>query len=336
MQLALQFHRFARVLLGLIVVLVLAPSPQAEAQQWAHKMFAETHHDFGTVSRNAKAEYAFVFENPFDEDIRIATVRSSCGCTKASFSKNLLKGHEKGEILAQFNTRSFIGHKQAMITLVIDRPYYAEIQLTVSGTIRSDVVTDPGEVRFGDIDQGGTREIPIKISYSGRPDWKITDVRGTCDHLEVRMDPPTRQGQMVSYTLRVRLLASAPIGEIMDELSVVTNDSKSGHFSLPVSGRILAPVTVTPRLVTLGTVKEGTVAKQKILVRGNKPFSIQEIQCSDARFTFQMPEGEKPLHILPFEFRGERGQGDFKQPILIKTSLGDTILADCVITGEVI
>ena len=92
------------------------------AEQWARKMFTETHHDFGAVSRNAKTEHAFVIENCFEEDVHIVAVRSSCGCTNPVLTKKTLKSWEKGEIIAQFNTRAFIGTKSAEITVVIDRP----------------------------------------------------------------------------------------------------------------------------------------------------------------------------------------------------------------------
>ena len=104
-------------------------------------------------------------------------------------SKKTLKSGEKGELIAQFNTRSFIGTKTAELTVVIDRPHYAEVKLTVGGTIRSDIVVEPGEVRFGDVELGGKKTVDLKISYAGRKDWKIQDIRGNSEHFEVRLDP---------------------------------------------------------------------------------------------------------------------------------------------------
>ena len=193
----------------------------ASAEQWARKMFTETHHDFGTVSRNAKTEHSFIIENCFEEEVHIVAVRSSCGCTNPVLTKKTLKSWEKGELIAQFNTRAFIGTKSSEITLVIDRPYYAEVKLTVGGTIRSDVVVEPGEIRFGDADLGMTKTVDLKISYAGRHDWKINDVRGDCAFIEVRLDPAKRQGTMTNYVLHIKLKENAPVGEILDELVVV-------------------------------------------------------------------------------------------------------------------
>ncbi len=54
-----------------VLIAALAVSP-CFGQEWAKKMFKETEHDFGTVARGAKAEYRFVFENIYLEDIHIA------------------------------------------------------------------------------------------------------------------------------------------------------------------------------------------------------------------------------------------------------------------------
>jgi len=310
------------------------------AEQWARKMFTETHHDFGVVSRNAKTEHSFTIENCFEEDVHIFAVRSSCGCTTPVLSKKTLKAWEKGELIAQFNTRSFIGTKTAEITLVIDRPYYAEVKLTVGGTIRSDIVVEPGEVRFGDVDLGTSKTVDLKISYAGRRDWKIADIRGDSAFLEVRLDPAQRQGTNTNYTLHIKLKDNAPVGELMDELIVVTNDEKNEIFTLPVSGRVVPPVSISPTFVTMGDVGKGKLSQQKLIVRAKKPFEIAGVDCEDKRFEFAIPVGARTVHILPFTFRSElltpEDDGALKKVILIRTSLGDEMTAQATISGRVV
>jgi hypothetical protein len=313
---------------------------QVSAEQWARKMFKETHHDFGSVSRNAKVEYAFTIENCFEEDVHIVSVRSSCGCTTPVLTKKTLKSWEKGELIAQFNTRSFIGTKTAEITLVIDRPYYAEVKLTVGGTIRSDIVVEPGEVRFGDVDVGTSKTVDLKISYAGRKDWKINDVRGDVECLEVRLDPVQRQGTLTNYTLHIKLTDKATVGDILDELVVVTNDDKNETFSLPVSGRIVPPVSITPALVALGDVGKGKSAQQRLIVRAKRPFSVSGVDCEDERFNFAIPDGSRTVHVIPFTFtgqlQGESDNGKLQQKILVRTSLGEGMSAETTVSGRVV
>ena len=310
------------------------------AEQWARKMFAETHHDFGTVSRNAKTEHAFVIENSFDEDVHIAAVRSSCGCTNPVLNKKSLKPGEKAELVAQFNTRAFIGTKTAEITIVIDRPNYAEVKLTVGGTIRSDVVVQPGEIRFGEVDLGTSRSVDLKISHAGRRDWKILDIRGDSNFLEVRLDPVKRQGSMTNYVLHIRLKENASVGEILDELIVVTDDEKNDQFTLPVTGRIMSSLSVSPTYVSLGDVSQGKSLQQRLIVRGKTPFSITAIDCEDDRFEFPIPDGSKSLHVIPFVFKSEllneKDTGALKQKVVIHTSLGDEMNVETTIAGRVI
>jgi len=116
-------------------------------------MFATTSHDFGTVARGQRTEFEFVLENLYVEDVHIASVRASCSCTTPEIKTDTLKTHQKGAILAKYNTAAFLGPKGATLTVIFDKPFWAEVQLNVRGFIRSDVLLQPGSVDFGSVDQ---------------------------------------------------------------------------------------------------------------------------------------------------------------------------------------
>lgn len=326
---------------SLLATLAMGGRVHAEiaAENWALKTFSATHHDFGTVGRNAKTEYAFVIENCYEEDVHIASVRSSCGCTTPVATKTTLKSWEKGEILAKFNTRTFLGTKSAMITVIIDRPYYAEVQLTVGGTIRSDIMVEPGEVKFGDTDVGSEKLVDLRITYTGRRDWKIADVRGNSEIFEVRLDPPSRQASLVAYNMHIKLKPNAPVGELQDEMIIVTSGDQESEnqFALPISARIIPQLSVTPEKVLLGDLKQGDSKQQRLVVKSKKPFAIEKIECEAARFEFTVPEGEKPVHVLPFTFRGELSspeQQTVHQKVRIVTASGEVV--ETTVIGRVV
>jgi hypothetical protein len=335
-------HWFQAALLVITGIFCIVPFSRSvvAADQWGQKLFSETNHHFGTVSRNSKTEHAFVIENCFEEDVHIASVRSSCGCTHPVLTKSTLKTWEKAEVIAQFNTRSFIGTKNAEITVVIDRPYYAEVKLTVGGTIRSDVVVEPGEVRFGDVELGEKKTVDLKISYAGRPDWKIADIRGNSDQIEVRLDPIQRSGSRATYVLHITLKDTASVGDLMDELIVVTNDSKNDQFTLPVNARVIPPVSITPTFVSLGDIGTGKLAQNRLIVRSKKPFFITGVDCPDGRFEFKIPEGAKSIQVVTFTFKGElvdeSDTGSLKQIVKIQTSLGEDMSAEVTVAGRVV
>ncbi|MCE2814174.1 MAG: DUF1573 domain-containing protein [Planctomycetaceae bacterium] len=329
----LAIYRVWSFFILLVILCVDTSRSPAEAQEWVRKLFKETHHDFGTVSRNAKAEHSFVIENCFEEDVHIASVRSSCGCTSPVATKPTLKSWEKGEILAKFNTRTFTGTKSAVITVVIDKPYYAEIQLTVGGTIRTDVSIEPGEIVFGDVELGQSRTIDLSLSFNGKKGLQIADVRGNAQAFEVVLDKPMYQPSGVMYRMHVKLKESLTPAKIVDEVIVVTNDpdERNREFSIPVSARVRPPITVTPETIAMGDVRSGETRQQRFIVKGKKPFSIDLITCGDDRFEFQTPAGEKTTHIVPFTFRGTSTQTDanekIDQKVVIVTSLGEQVEA---------
>ena len=116
---------FRKIILASVLVLLAASV--GHSKEWAQKMFKITRHDFGHVARDAKTEFRFEITNLYEEDVHIADVRTSCGCTTPSIVNNTLKTWEKGAILATFNTHSFTGQRGATLTVTIDKPYFAEV-----------------------------------------------------------------------------------------------------------------------------------------------------------------------------------------------------------------
>ncbi len=180
------------------------------AQEWADKMFSTTTHDFGTVAKGSKAEFRFKIKNLYEEDAHIQAVRSSCGCTTPQITRSELKTFETGEIVAEFNTRDFTGNKSATLTVTFDKPFHAEVQLHITGFIRSDIVTQPGAVDFGTVDQGTAAEQNLQVTYAGRDDWRILDAKTADPWYEVEMTETARGNGRVAYDLLVRMTKEAP------------------------------------------------------------------------------------------------------------------------------
>jgi hypothetical protein len=316
----------------LFVLAILATAtltPSVHAQAWARKMFQVTSHDFGTVARGAKAEYVFEMQNIFEEDIHIASVRTSCTCTEPEILKDTLKTWEKGGILAKFRTRSFLGNRSATLTVTIDRPYFAEVQLSVRGYIRGDVVFNPGEVSFGEVAQGEKQEQIISVVYAGRSTWQIADVRSANEHFEVELLDETRYAGQVTYKMLVRLLDTAPAGYIQDQLTIITNDSWNKSLDLPVTGRVTTPLTVSPASLFMGVLEPGQSATKRLVVKGNKPFKVIKVNCPDGCFEFQPSDQEKAIHLIPVKFTAGESPGQFSETIEIETNLGNGLKAKC-------
>lgn len=319
----------------LATMLLLFATQSAPAQEWAKKMFKVTNHDFGTVARGAKAEYAFELTNLYEEDVHIAGVKSSCGCSTPSIAKQTLKTFEKGAIVATYNSSSFLGKKSATITVTIDKPYFAEVQLSIVGNIRGDVVFNPGIVDFGILDQGNGSQQRVNISHVGRTDWRIADVRSANENFQVELTETERSGSRVGYEMVVYLKKSAPAGYLNDRLTIVTNDGQSKTFPLAVKGRVVSALTVSPASLFMGVLKPNQKVTKTLIIRSKSPFKVLAVRSDNDGFKFTPSVGSKVLHVIPVTFSAGNQPGKIVQTIEISTDLGSGTAASCTATATI-
>jgi hypothetical protein len=292
-------------------------------------MFTEQKHDFGTVARGADTVHRFAAKNIYKQDIELVSVRSSCGCTSPTIEKKVLKTGDVGYVTATFNTRTFTGLHGATLTVSVrwyDRGNWrrGETQLRVDGNIRGDVVFKPGAVSFANVEQGKVSEQIVEVSYNGRSDWKVTDVRGVSGDLEVELTQKRRGGGRVAYDLLVRLKNSAPAGYFNDQLVLVTNDEQYPRIPMHVAGRVMPGISVAPETVLLGTVPRGGQVTKKVLVRGKKPFRILSVQCAkEDCFQFKVDDRASERHVLEIIFDAKCDASAVRETIHIATDLGE-------------
>jgi hypothetical protein len=303
------------------------------AEAWVAKMFADSKHDFGTVARGADTVHKFPAKNIFKQDIELMSVRSSCGCTSPTIEKKVLKTGEVGYVTATFNTRTFTGVHGATLTVEVrwkdgNSWRRGETQLRVDGNIRGDVVFQPGAVKFEGVDQGAPSEQKVAVTYAGRSNWKLVDVRGASDALEVELTQTQRYTGRVAYDLLVRLKDTAAAGYFNEQLVLVTNDELNPRIPIYVSGRVVPQISVAPESLMFNSVAQGGQATKKFLVRGKKPFKIISITSDDETvLQCKTDDVSSDRHIVDVVFDANRDAGDVKIPIRIATDLGDKFTA---------
>ena len=319
------------LIIGAMLGSLLAAS-QVAAEQWVTKMFETQEHDFGTVARGADTVYRFPVKNIYKQTIELVSVRSSCGCTTPSIENKTLQSGDVGYVVASFNTRTFTGLHGATLTLTVawtdnGTRRRGEGQLRVNGNIRSDVVFKPGAVKFESVDQGVRQEQQVQVTYAGRSDWRVTDVRGESSDIEVEMTETQRSSGRVTYNLLVRIKDSAPAGYFHEQLVLVTNDDRNPRIPLHVEGRVIPEISVSPEPLMFGEVVHGEKVPKKILIRGKKPFKIVAMSCDDQCFEFKTDDKSSERHIVEVVFAAKCDPGKVKETIHIATDLGSTYRA---------
>jgi hypothetical protein len=311
----------------------------ATAQDWALEMFhRQTTHNFGTVARGAKVEYAFVVENVFKEDAHIVSATSSCGCTRPSVTDNFIRTWQKSAVICSIDTKSFLGHREAAVTVRFDRPFPAEVILHVSVFIRGDVVVQPGEIDFGSVSQGARPSRQVTISYAGVPNWEITTIETSNRFLDIHAVESSRTAQQVTYDLTVSLKENAPAGYLRDQLILVTNDTNpfNSRVPVPLEGIIVPSISVRPSPLLMGVANSGHSVTKTLVVQGHLPFRILDVRCSDPRFKFGKPPLAQSLQLIPVTFAAGEATGAIERVIHIETDNSGKPTVDVAVQVRVV
>jgi hypothetical protein len=318
-----------------LVAVVALPAAEAASQEWATKMFPVTSHNFGTVAKGSKTEYRFVFRNLYKEDLHVVGVRTSCGCTSPEVTKRDLKTHETAEVVAKFNTRTFLGQHGATLTVTFDKPFHAEVQLRVAGNIRGDVMFEPPFVDLGSVDLGKGAERKVRVTRVGGTAWTIKDVRSVNPNFEVLLSKPVRAATQTAYELTMRLKPEAPAGYVKGQLILVTDDPRATQIPMDVEGRVVAAVTVSPQLLALGSVLSGGSVTKNVVVRANREFSITGVHCADGCLTCEPTTAPAKVHILPVTFQAGPNAGKVERQLRISTDLGEGAVPMVTVQAQV-
>lgn len=282
-----------------------------QSTEWAMKMFEETSHNFGVVARGSDVQHRIKVTNIYEETVHISSVKTSCGCTAAKPSQDTLQSLETAYIEIVMDTKKFTRQKDSSVIITFDAPQHAEVRIPISAYIRTDVVTEPGSVNFGTIDQGAGAVRTIDINYAGRPDWKVVGVENLPDYLTAETQEVSRNAQGVHYTLKVSLNSNTPVGSFRGLINLITDDASNPRVPLLVEGDVASDIVVNPGVVSLGVLSPGQQKTVNVVIRGKKPFKIGKVECETDlnAFQVQMPQDEKMVHVLPLTISTPEGAG---------------------------
>jgi len=181
--------------ISFIIVIVLATLGITHSQsKQADITFTETIYDFGKIKEDAgKVIHKFEFANIGGNNLLIARVQASCGCTSPEWTQNPVMPGGKGYITATFDPSGRPGKFDKSLTVysnakespillritgevVSPQKSLAEIYPRIMGSLRlkTNHVTmakiSSTEVKTQTLDIVNTSQNPVKISFAMVPD----------------------------------------------------------------------------------------------------------------------------------------------------------------------
>jgi hypothetical protein len=91
--------------------------------------------DFGDIKPNSKNEHTFNLKNAGKKDLIIRDVKSSCGCTAVSPSKNVIPASESVPLKVVFDSTGKSGRQNKTITVITNDPKNPTTVLRISSNI---------------------------------------------------------------------------------------------------------------------------------------------------------------------------------------------------------
>ncbi|MGO8747239.1 MAG: DUF1573 domain-containing protein [Thermoguttaceae bacterium] len=243
-------------------------------------------HNFGERRQGQELSHVFTLTNPTDVPIDIVRALSSCHCVVAGKDGELpdtrILPHETMRVPVRFQT-GLSGASSGRLVVFYrfeTEPADAPPQRFLALELRAQVVADyritPVEIDFGEIDGLSTQRVTRNVRITPEASKKVVvrNVRTTSGFLTARLLPASRDdfGSTVEVALDAsRFSESRPCdGAVL----LLTDSVQAPEAAIDVRGRYLAPATIEPAMVVIGSDDQGEV-KRDLRVSSRQPSRIR-------------------------------------------------------------
>lgn len=290
----------------LVVCLFAAAGVQVTAQDWVNAIFPDRNHEFGTVAKGSKLRYSFKVVNSTDKELHIAGYETKCGCTEVKIGADTVPPGTQTTIEATLDTKNFTGLKPSGLTLVIDRPGPARVELNMSCFIRADVTLQPGQFDFGAVKRTDGPTQTLNLQYiGGNADFRVTGSQHHSPRLKVKITEENRANGQANYRIVANLEPKGPLGFYKDQITLKTNDPASPEIPIFVTGQIQGLLSASPSVMNLGQVAKGAAVQKTVILKADKPFTVKETKATKGEVTAAAPNAQtdQPVRTLSITYK---------------------------------
>jgi hypothetical protein len=284
-------------------------------------VFPEPVYDFGTVEQGERVTKLFRFTNQGTRDLRIESVKSSCGCTAAVISADVIPPGQEGTISATFDTSNFLGEKVKTIAVYSNDPLQPVTTLTIQGEITVEVAADPPQLYLGRLRRGEEITRTVEILYDAQKPITITKVEHSHPAVRVHAEELEKDGKK-GKKLFVTITKAVGLGRFNDQIIVTTTSPKRPSIVIPVFGSIEGDVLIQPPQVSFGVVRSGESKTQEVSVKSRAAKSVHVLRVESgvpgvgADLT-PLKEGEE--YLITLRLNGEKPPGRIQGEIRVFT-----------------
>ena len=231
----------------------------------------------GEVTREVKVT------NTGSKPISLEVESTSCGCTVAHLSSNLLNAGQTGILQLKMQVGAW-GNKTERATLKTSDPYWPQAVIAFQVQVPTTVVPTPSHLNI-ETPQGHAEERALFIILPANATvTKVTTqhsfVKATLDEIQ-SIDDGNAQKVKISVT------SAAPLGDFKDSATFELKGAEVPRIEVPIEGTIQSDIEVSPQQLFLGQIGAGKTIHKTFIVesRSGRTFSIQGIKSDTASIT---------------------------------------------------
>jgi len=239
-------------------------------------VFENAAHDFGAVDQGTQVAHRFAFRNAGGLELKLDTVRTSCGCTAAATPPTGIPPGAAGAVEVTCDTADAFGPQNMTATVCSNDPAQPVSILTLSGRVRADAAADPPRVYVGHLGRGQTAPNDVRIlgevASAGRVQTGSKRVEATLS------ESPTGR------RLHIGIKTDAPLGAFTETIAIPTGRPRQRLLAVRVTGVVDGNVVVSPAQVNFGAATAGADVTRVVGVhnRGKRPLHISAVHLRPA------------------------------------------------------
>jgi len=215
--------------------------------------FEQTVYDFGKTSQVEQVTGTFSFSNVGTAPLKVAKPVAQCGCTVASVKPDVLAPGGKGELTFSLHLPRMRAAVQKTITIDCNDPQNPKNVLTIKADYAPLFEVLPAIFNVS-LHRGDSTNLMARVVRTDGQPFHLTDLKPSQNWIAATAQPEpgsTNQVLLIHASIRGE---GAPryFAERLDAFIDATNQPA---FSIPLLGRLIGDVPVTPGMISLPVAK---------------------------------------------------------------------------------
>lgn len=292
-------------LLPILAALLLAPAAvlaQASAEHGPKMDVPTKVKDFGIVAQGHVIEANFQIVNDGNQPLEIKAVRPTCGCTVASFDRQVAPG-KAGLIKAKVDTTNFTGPITKSILVLTNDPQVPTTTLVVKAVVQPYLEVLPRPLVRFNVVQGEEATQEVTVVSDRNEDYKITKVEADKPFITASVRKLGKNELIpgkfkTQYRVTLKVNKDATVGPVDANVLIHTTHPKAKTVRVKVFGVVRALLYVTPAQIQFGSVAAKVKPGRNVIVINNRGSAVKVTgaEIADAAFTtqvFPIEEGKR-------------------------------------------